>query len=426
MDGGTPQSPYRLAFVRDTDLVSILKAPGPERLRSADRVNLHDLRSFQVNRQLATEVDICRRKFHDARGSEIAFQDEAVCLVRKANFELKLAWVPPRPGASAEGPSALPTFLNISGAAGGQARTVGDPNAPGHARRIEVQGDIPRIRGKCAVFSGVGIASNYYHWIGEQMPRLALLRRSGHLAKLDKIVMFVRAPQPFIEPSVRTLFPEFTGEIVQSTARTIALDYAIFFVPHSLAVRTANEDALPAPRRTAWGSALHFTDQFDKMADQIVPKDTPDTPVTVISRAGTERVWVNEAEVLESLAPFGARAIRAEEMAFPDQIAVMRRTKLVVAKHGAGLANILFCRPGTKVIELTSRSHAKRSWDFAKLAIARGLDYQAIVADLPADDPFQHVVEADAPIPYPAEAHVRTGPIANAALVEAARAVHQG
>jgi len=43
-----------------------------------------------------------------------------------------------------------------------------------------------------------------------------------------------------------------------------------------------------------------------------------------------------------------------EELPIRDQIATVRNADVVVAEHGAGLSHIVFCRPGTVVVELAS------------------------------------------------------------------------
>lgn len=408
MSGTSEKLDYRLDFIRDTEVARILRPAGKPVLRPGMNVHVHDLREIQVNRQFATEIDVCRRKLSDALGPDVAFCDEAVCHIRKAHFELKLCW---------QGDA----FINLSGASENLARTIADPNAPYHDKWAKSRADTPRVTGKSIVFTGTGAGSNYYHWIGEQMSRLALLAETGHLAKMDNIVVFVREPVSFIEQSVRLLFPEFKGNIVQIRKRSAYIDYALFFVPASMATRSKTEAAAPTEKRSAWGSVLHLIRRMDAAAEpQAVPRAGP---ITIVSRQGTGRTWLNEGEVAKALSPYGAHVIRADRMTVPQQQAIMRQSRLVIAKHGAGLANILFCKPGTRVIEVTARSYARRAWDFAKLAIARGLEYHVVVSDLPADAPYDHVAKPETFIPHPSAGHLHTGPKATAFILAMARQI---
>ena len=67
-----------------------------------------------------------------------------------------------------------------------------------------------------------------------------------------------------------------------------------------------------------------------------------------------------------------------EELSWAEQIAVFRAVRVVVAPHGAGLANLVFCAPGTRVVELINRAYFNPV--FWRLAALRRLDYRAVVS----------------------------------------------
>lgn len=86
----------------------------------------------------------------------------------------------------------------------------------------------------------------------------------------------------------------------------------------------------------------------------------------------------NEAEVAAVLAPLGFEVIVPGRLAFADQIAAFRDATHVVAPHGAGLANILFCAPGTQVLEVFHPHYG--TWAYAMLNASLGLRYASMVA----------------------------------------------
>ncbi|HLO51183.1 MAG TPA: glycosyltransferase family 61 protein, partial [Kamptonema sp.] len=63
---------------------------------------------------------------------------------------------------------------------------------------------------------------------------------------------------------------------------------------------------------------------------------------------------MNEDDVMEELGKFGFVRIFLESMPLQEQIALFFHAKVIVAPHGSGLTNTIFCQPGTKVIELVS------------------------------------------------------------------------
>ena len=59
------------------------------------------------------------------------------------------------------------------------------------------------------------------------------------------------------------------------------------------------------------------------------------------------------------------------------QLALIRRTSLLVGAHGAGMANIAWCRPGTRILEWLPSDHIQ-PYHYA-LAESAGLDYGCLI-----------------------------------------------
>ena len=64
------------------------------------------------------------------------------------------------------------------------------------------------------------------------------------------------------------------------------------------------------------------------------------------------RSIVNEKEVKNFLSSKGFQIIQLSSLTFLDQINLFSEAKIVIGLHGAGLSNLLFCQPKTKVIEI--------------------------------------------------------------------------
>jgi capsular polysaccharide biosynthesis protein len=62
----------------------------------------------------------------------------------------------------------------------------------------------------------------------------------------------------------------------------------------------------------------------------------------------------NEKELLGVLAPLGFECVDLADLSVSEQISLFSRARLVISPHGAGLTNLLFSRPGTKLIEIFS------------------------------------------------------------------------
>lgn len=72
-----------------------------------------------------------------------------------------------------------------------------------------------------------------------------------------------------------------------------------------------------------------------------------------LSRAGQKtRAIANEDELSVILNDRNILILRPEELDHAEQVALHRAAELVVSTCGAALTNILFCRPGTQVVEI--------------------------------------------------------------------------
>ena len=71
----------------------------------------------------------------------------------------------------------------------------------------------------------------------------------------------------------------------------------------------------------------------------------------LIERKGPTRMISNFDAVPALLSQEGFETVSLEGMSPREQILLFQSAEFVIGAHGAGLANLLFCEPGTKVIE---------------------------------------------------------------------------
>ena len=98
------------------------------------------------------------------------------------------------------------------------------------------------------------------------------------------------------------------------------------------------------------------------------------------ARARRRRV-VNEESLWALLEARGFHRVFLEDMTWAEQIVAFREARELVAAHGAGLANLVFCEAGTRVVEFFDRAYVNPC--YWRLAALKGLDYRPLV---PAGD----------------------------------------
>lgn len=87
--------------------------------------------------------------------------------------------------------------------------------------------------------------------------------------------------------------------------------------------------------------------------------------------------------LLQALKARGFEPVIFERLSPLEQIATMNRADIVIAPHGAGLANMVFAKPGARVIELGNRQTQVHRWgDFFKCAHVSGCRYDTVFADI--------------------------------------------
>lgn len=100
------------------------------------------------------------------------------------------------------------------------------------------------------------------------------------------------------------------------------------------------------------------------------------------------RGLTNEVELMDRLATMGYTTIDPEYLSPDQQIELFGSARSIVALGGAGLFNALFCRPGTKIIDIESnRDHID---NHSTILSSMDLDYGMIIGQVAQDDPASH------------------------------------
>jgi tetratricopeptide (TPR) repeat protein len=224
---------------------------------------------------------------------------------------------------------------------------------------------VQSVESTVAVLAGLA-NEMYFHWIMDILPRLDLLCRSGFdLADIDYFLVSDRLP--FQRETLQLLDIPASKIITVTTPLHLQADRLI--VPSY-----PSSPAWAAPWACQWirsrflakiqssdrgGDRLYITRQFTK----------------------TRRV-INETEVVELLRSLGFKSVALETLSVPEQAALFAQAAVIVAPHGGGLTNTVFCQPGTKIIELFSPNYVYPCYWFMSHHLH--LEYYYLTGSLPA------------------------------------------
>ena len=125
----------------------------------------------------------------------------------------------------------------------------------------------------------------------------------------------------------------------------------------------------------------------------LAPGATGRNAVYLARTDSATRPMLNEAALCDALRARGFQIVTASTLTFAEQVRVTAAAQLLVSPHGAGLANLIYAQPGTRVIELRPLHAVGRSpfWDktFWLLAGLVGCRYGTIAFEnAPDSDPW--------------------------------------
>jgi hypothetical protein len=209
---------------------------------------------------------------------------------------------------------------------------------------------------------------HFYHFFANDVvPLLYYLRRHGPDIGLLHIVTRPDFP-PFVQDTLRAICAAHDNVRILELDRTERL----VDVPALWLSRYADtREWMPVTRAQA--------DELGVMLaayHQLPDAGEPDR-LLFVSRGSTRlRRLENEAELMAELMEFGFEFFVPKADDHKAQIETFRSARIVVAVHGAALTNLLFCRPGTLVVELFPANHVKSTYCW--LANRLGLRYRAV------------------------------------------------
>ena len=222
---------------------------------------------------------------------------------------------------------------------------------------------VKKIRGAVGVISAP-IANNYFHFLFDSLPRLSVFDEYSSC--------------PVILNDEMSFQKEYYDLLGLSVERRVPVSTASHWKPDELIL-----PSIPLPEVNMLGAvAPHACDYLRQLLDhsKVKAQSSPASKIWIGRRSG--RNYANAEAVSEWLVRHGFTECFLEDLSVVAQIALFRNADVVAGTHGAGLANLVYCRPSTRVVEVLPDHWG---WPFYRsLSAAVGLDYRCVSAT--ADD----------------------------------------
>ncbi len=212
---------------------------------------------------------------------------------------------------------------------------------------------------------------NYFHWLVETLPKLLLVDSIGRFNDVPLLIPNglhenLEAALMKVNINGRHIIRLQCGEaykvkqLIYPSALSRVLD-------HYKGKLSFNTDIVLSHK---WVYAVSKT-------MRLVTEKKPWRKLFLTRRKGIRSLG-NLQEIEQLLFDNGYEIIELEGLSMNDQITLFSQASVVIAPSGAALTNMLFCRPGTKVIALTSNHELTNYYLWSQVAGITGLDLTTI------------------------------------------------
>ncbi len=192
-----------------------------------------------------------------------------------------------------------------------------------------------KMRGDFFLLSGLW-STAYYHWMHDALQRL--YRHDEWLPSCVKCIVPAEIDPKYLR--CLTALGIATERIFHQPADEVWQTERLWFSP----------PPVPTGRSASASATWLRTTLLRGMATN--NNKAPDLKLYVSRRNATSRRLLNEKVLMGLLERHGFKEVICENLSIDETAQLFAQAKVVLGPHGAGLANLLFCRPATQVLEL--------------------------------------------------------------------------
>ena len=239
----------------------------------------------------------------------------------------------------------------------------------------------PRIQKKLkgtvlSLLTGGGGNENYWHWLFDVLPRLELANKIYKKNEIDF----------FLFPDIKKKFQKQTLDILQiDIEKRLSSKKIKHFKSDKLIITDRPTISLKDIKEDTWKEEvpLWIIKYLRKCFLNLNLNNNTNLPKKIyIDRSDAKehhhkfRSIKNENEIKEYLKDAGYESLCMANYNFIDQISLFENADEIVGLHGGGFANIVFCKPNSKVVEIKNETTGNIIRD---LAIKNKLLYESVI-----------------------------------------------
>ena len=224
-----------------------------------------------------------------------------------------------------------------------------------------------------SLLSGGAAKKNYWHWMYDTLPRLGLLEKAN-LNFVDHYFLLPSLGQKF-QIETLSLLGIKQNKLIDcekinhlEAKKIIATDHPVNFNNNPTKSILDIPDWIIKWLRKKYLTSIKNLDNFIGYEKIYIDRKT--------GINFDNRKIVNDEEVKSFLIKKGFKIISLENLNFKEQVFLFNSAKTIVGLHGAGLANVIFSKSRTKIIEIQSHSVGDM---YKNLSLKCKLNYKRII-----------------------------------------------
>jgi hypothetical protein len=220
---------------------------------------------------------------------------------------------------------------------------------------------------------GGGGNSNYWHWLFDVLPKLFIFQSSKFYKNNIDYYLFPSLDEKFQNETLDVLDIKRIKRLSSKSYRHIEADNIILTSHPYAFLNDPSKDSLNIPK---WIFEFLKKNFLMNNIKQNINDKKYSKKIYISRKDGTSlRYIINEKEVCEKLKEHNFEEIILSNHSISDQVKFFYNADFIAGLHGAGFANIIFCKPKTKILELRPST----AGDVIKnIAISNSLDYRDI------------------------------------------------
>ncbi|MBI2344841.1 glycosyltransferase family 61 protein [Candidatus Dependentiae bacterium] len=232
---------------------------------------------------------------------------------------------------------------------------------PNFSKLLDV--DIKKYSGSVAVIAEL-CGDNYFHFLNELLSRLALLEISG----IHYDWLYIPNNREYMKAFLK-LWGIDQSKIISPDGDDFCIQADMLVIPSFVNNTSIGHKQVGNFIRPEL--LLYVKNKLLRSIESNNVNSSFSKRV-FISRKDTRRRILNEDQVFDFFKAKNFERYELSKMSVIEQIILFSQAEYIVGEHGAGLSNILFCKAGTKVLELFQLLIDGSMWGIAQV---NNLDY---------------------------------------------------